>query len=284
MKLKGLRVVWTVHNLESHGRVHPRLELWCQCRFIDAVDGVIHLTDTGRVLAESKYPALVLKKSAIIFHGHYRDAYPNVIGKAVARKKLGLGEDDRVVLFIGMVRPYKNVENLIRTFSAMVSTDLRLVVAGVASINSGLERNIRQLASEDSRVSLHLEHISSDDITVFLNAADLVVLPYLDILNSGSAILALSFGRPVLVPQIGAMTDLQCRFGSHRVHLYQNELSPQILATVLDAVTSPGTEAEAGRQDMPMEYEWDHIAGQTFSFYTNVLSPGKDSLKKGAVL
>ncbi|MES3006311.1 MAG: glycosyltransferase [Pseudomonadota bacterium] len=271
-KAMGIRVVWTVHNLESHEHLHPRLELWCKRHFIAVVDGVIYLTDTGRELAVTKYPVLALKKSAVICHGHYQNAYPNVVGKTAARAKLGLAEDDHVILFLGKVRRYKNVENLMKIFSGMSQGNLRLVVAGSVSNNIALEQNIRGLASLDSRISLHLEHIESEDITAFLNAADLMVLPYLDILNSGAAILGLSFGVPVLVPDIGAMADLQSQFGSHRVHLYQKDLSAHVLEAVLDSIAQRSEVEEVGERDFPIEFDWVHIARQTFSFYTEVVS------------
>jgi len=75
-----------------------------------------------------------------------------------------------------------------------------------------------------------------------MNAADLVVLPYLDILNSGSAIWALSFGRPVLLPNRGAMPELAESVGSDWVRLFDGPLDEHQLADALNWARRPRPE------------------------------------------
>jgi glycosyltransferase involved in cell wall biosynthesis len=111
-------------------------------------------------------------------------------------------------------------------------------------------------------VRLALEHVPDDDIQRYLRAADLVVLPFRDITNSGSALLALSFDRPVLVPALGAMGELQALAGADWVRTYDEDLTPDLLARALDwAVRRP---PGAPRLDA---LEWPEIARQTLSVY-----------------
>ena len=79
-----------------------------------------------------------------------------------------------------------------------------------------------------------LEHVPDVDVQRYLRAADLVVLPFRDITNSASALLALSFDRPVLVPALGAMGELQAIVGTEWVRTYEGELTAEVLAEALE--------------------------------------------------
>jgi glycosyltransferase involved in cell wall biosynthesis len=112
-------------------------------------------------------------------------------------------------------------------------------------------------------VRLTLEHVPEDDVQCHLRAADLVVLPFKEITNSASALLALSFDRPILVPSRGAMGELQALAGGDWVCTYEGELTPQVLANALDwAVQRPSDGSP--RLDA---LEWPSIARQTLSLY-----------------
>lgn len=237
MKRRGTRLVWTVHNLRSHERAHPRLEAWYNRFFTRAVDHYICLSESTRAPLLDEYPALAGTAGSVVPHPHHRGSYPNTVGRAEARAAIGLAGDDRVVLFIGQVRAYKNVPHLVRAFRELPDPALRLVVAGQPN-DDGLRAEIEALAAGDPRIRLHLGFVPDDRMQHFLNAADLVALPYRDILNSGAAILALSFGRPVLVPRRGAMGDLASLVGGDWVRLFDGELDAGDLAAAIDWATA----------------------------------------------
>lgn len=90
-----------------------------------------------------------------------------------------------------------------------------------------------------------------------------MVLPYREILNSGSAILALSFGRPLLVPAQGALCELAQRAGAAWVRTYIGELQPATIREALDwAAVTPRDPAQLFR-----ELSWETIARQTLLAY-----------------
>ena len=107
-------------------------------------------------------------------------------------------------LAFGMVRPYKQVPALVETFRAVAGPDDRLVVAGNPN-RDWLERAVRERAGDDPRVRLDLRFVPDDEVGDYFAAADAVVLPYRDVLTSGSAVLAMSFGRAVVAPRIGCL-------------------------------------------------------------------------------
>src|SRR5207253_2551648 len=125
--------------------------------------------------------------------------------------------------FVGRIEPYKNALALVRAFRATEDPALRLVVAGAADESDAAE--LRAEAAGDSRIRLRLERVADSDLQTYLKAADLVVLPYRRIMHSGSALLALSFGRPVLVPDQGSLAELRAHVGAEWLRLYRGELT-----------------------------------------------------------
>jgi glycosyltransferase involved in cell wall biosynthesis len=169
-----------------------------------------------------------------------------------------------LLLTLGQVRRYKNLPQLIACFRAVAGDDWRLVIAGEPR-EHGIREAVAQAAADDPRILLHLRFIPCEEVQIYFRASDLVVLPYADILNSGGAILALSFDRPVLVPGRGAMADLQDLVGVHWVMTYDDELTPETLrAAVYWALErrSPRAPLEA--------MDWPRIHAMTAQVYREV--------------
>ncbi len=261
--LHGATVVWTAHNARPHESRHPKLEEWFWSAVVRRVDAVIHPSESGQRAVEARFPGLAARPHAVIPLGHYRDTLPDTVSREEARSSFGIPEHARVVTFVGLVRPYKNVPHLVRTARGLPAQagEVVLLIGGAPHTRT-VAHEIREAAGDDPRVHLALEHVPDQDLQRYLRAADLVVLPFTDITNSSSALLALSFDRPVLVPDRGAMGELQALAGKEWVRTYQGELTPAILADALDW---------AGRR--PSEpprleaLQWPEIARKTLSAY-----------------
>ncbi len=196
--------------------------------FLPNVNGMICMTRSGREQVQSEHPATSTRPIFIIPHGHYRGVYPDVVGGEEARKALHIGVGEAVVAFVGQIREYKGVPNLIRCFNAAAVPAARLLIAGKPQ-SEKLARGIEEAVSGNAGIQLYLKFIDAAEMQLYLRAADLIVLPYKDILNSGSALLALSFDRPILVPNRGALGELFEEMGPAWVRLYAGELIPQTL-------------------------------------------------------
>jgi beta-1,4-mannosyltransferase len=110
--------------------------------------------------------------------------------------------------------------------------------------------------------------IPEDEMQLFLNAADLVVLPYRDVLNSGAALLALSFNTPVLTPDAGALPELREQVGPAWVKLYRETLTAEVLDTGLQWAIGTPRPATA-----PLEFaDWSEVAQATIAAYRGVLA------------
>jgi glycosyltransferase involved in cell wall biosynthesis len=261
-RLRGTRVVWTVHNLQSHERPHPRLERLFWRLLLPMLSGFIALTEGGRAAALARFPVLRRRRGFVVPNGDYTGVYPDTVSALEARRALGLPAEAPVIGFLGQLRPYKNVPHLIRTFQRLPATDARLVIAGRPN-SPATRHDVVDAARGDPRITLALEHVPDDRIQVYLRACDLVVLPFADVLNSGSALLALAFGRPVLVPRLGAMGELQQLAGDDWVRTYAGALT----AAELSQALSWASETPRSRCTALDQLAWDLIAARTVDAY-----------------
>jgi hypothetical protein len=118
-------------------------------------------------------------------------------------------------------------------------------------------------------VHVRTDLVPVDDMQLYLNAADLVVLPYGETLNSGAAILALSFDRPVLGPDRGAFAELASEFGPRVVQTFAGDVTSGVLATALRrAIAEP-----PGHLDLDA-LSWDRVAAGTIAAYRAVGAGG----------
>lgn len=263
-RLRGKKIIWTVHNLGSHEGFHPRLERWFWKNFVTRLDGYISLSESGKSAFLERFPAMRNVPGFVIPHGHYRGSYPCEMTREKVRSDFGIAQDAPVLVFLGNIRAYKNVAHLIRTFRQIQNTSARLLVAGNGERE--VVEEIKRLAKEDSRVHLFLGYVPDERVQLFMRAADLVVLPFREILNSGSALLALSFDRPVLVPKRGAMGDLQALVREDWVRTYGGELTSEELSGAIEWALS------TKRSEMaPLEaLGWEAIASSTLEAYRKV--------------
>jgi len=273
-RARGTRILWTVHDLGSHDRLHPRLEAWFWRFFVSRVDAYVCLSDGGPRLARQRFPGLRARPGFTVPHGHYRDAYPNQVSRAEARRALGLPEDARVLLHFGLMRPYKNVPHLIRTFRERPQPEAILLVAG-KPYDAIVEREVRRSADDCPLVRLLLRWVPPAEVQHLFVASDLVVLPYRHILNSGTVFLALSFRRPVLVPDKGAMREQQERFGAEWVRLYPGDLSAGDLAEATAWATDTARTAPPDLAGL----DWESLAEKTYGIYQEMLRAGTSSFR-----
>lgn len=261
LRARRTRIVWMMHNLIPHERDHwinARLFGWLLPRLCTHV---IALTPGGLLDARSLYPPLRAKPAAVVPHGHYRGLIPQPPPRSACRARLGLPADRRTLLFFGGIRPYKNVQRLIESMRALPGCDAQLVVVGEPALGVKAQ-DLIEAAQGDERIRLHLRFASDEETSLFMGAAELVVLPFARIQNSGSVLLALSCNRCVLAPRLGSLPELQRIVGSRWLRLYDPPLTAGVLAHAL-AEPAP---AEHEAPDLSA-FDWDVIARRTLDFY-----------------
>ncbi len=265
----GTRLVWTVHNIGGHeGRRDPA-ELSVHRGLFALADAVICHCDAAVELVVDAYRLTLADRGRlhVIPHGNYIGAYPDVVYRDEARRRLDLAADSRVFLFIGGVRAYKGIEDLVSAFRELEGPDLRLLIAGNPRVRHGVEDltpRLRLAAAADPRIRLMLRHVPDEEIQTVLNAADAVVLPFRSILTSGSAMLAMSFGRAVVAPRLGCLPE---ELGPDGSLLYDPD-DPAGLGTAMrTALSSNLMELGARNREAALALDWDTIAVRTAGLY-----------------
>ena len=263
----GTRVVWTAHNLQSHENLYPWLEKTFWSLFVRELDGVISMSTGG--LAQTRKLRLGAREMpcAIIPHGHYRGTYPDLTERAAARDRFGIPPTTLVFGQFGLIRPYKGLEKLVNSWTAWQERpeDSLLLIAGRPS-DKRLDEFLTLHASRPEGIQYHPGSIDAGDFQYFFRSSDVIVLPYQKILNSGAALLALSFNKPVVLPRTEALAELRDQVGPDWVSLYDGEFDASVLkeaALWLRKRTAPAV--------APLDcYDWDVIAGKTIAFYSSL--------------
>lgn len=197
-------VVRTVHNERHHEGLYPRIErVVNEFVFLVADEVTVKCPAAADAIA-SAYCVPVAAEMTVVPDGNFVEAYENHVSREAAREDLGIDDDAFVVLFFGLIREYKGVPDLIEAFAALDAPDAELWVVGNPH-DDRTEAQIAALARGDPRIETRLAYIADDRIQYYLNAADVLALPYRRILNSGTAHLGLSYGRPVVAPAIGCL-------------------------------------------------------------------------------
>ena len=218
-KLRGTKLIWTVHNLQPHNNYHPKLNRFVVNIWAKILDNYIVMSEVSRKLIREKYPTLKSKRSELIYHGLY-DNYKNEVTKKEARIKLGIDEDRKVLLYFGRIEKYKNIPALVEEINNLDDSYI-LIIAG----NSKEKKLIEQIENKidhNKNIKTYFRFIEDDEVQFFFNAADLVVLPFKNLLNSGSAMLALSFLKPLYCPNIGTLKELKNIIGKNVINTYED--------------------------------------------------------------
>jgi glycosyltransferase involved in cell wall biosynthesis len=205
LQRRGIRLVYTVHNLSQHEGLHPHLNEQAN-QWLFAHADAIHVHD--RASAEAVAQTYNRQKNIFVIpHGNYIDVYPNIIDQDEARAKLGIPPEHFVYLCMGQVRPYKGLDRLIQVFTEIGDDNTTLVIAGNAN-TADYAQHIQERVNGQANIKLFIEYIADDDLQIFFNSADACVLPYRHATTSGAALLAYSFGKPIVAPAIGPFPDL----------------------------------------------------------------------------
>lgn len=237
---RGATVIWTIHNALPHDVQHRTLELELS-RFLAATADVIHVMNSSTAQVVEDDYSLPRAKLVHIPHPSYRGVYETGLSREEARASFGLAEDDFAVLFFGQVRPYKGVDLLIDAFRRTKSTD-RFVFMLAGRTSPEDRAVIDAMLPEGLRCVRHHDFLDDGEVERWFAAADLAVLPYRRILNSGTLHLAATYGAPVALPD---EAHLRKEFGSEQWVSWFRPGDADDLAAVLERRPSSANGAAA---------------------------------------
>ena len=280
-KVIGKQVVFTAHNINAAERdgvdsFVNRLSLRLQYRLVDHI--FVHTEKMKDQLVETF--GVRDKKITIIPFGTYDMVPQSALTSAEAKQRLGLSASDRAILFFGRIAPYKGIDLLVEAFERIALQDksYSLIVAG-EPMKEAVQQwaDLQQIIEQSpvrQQVRQYTRFIGDNEIELYFKAADVLVLPYTQIFQSGVLFMAYSFGLPVIASDVGSfgqdiiggVTGFVCKRGD-----------PVDLSKVIEMYFSSELyrmldERRAGIQKFIHErHSWDIVAAKTSDVYAGLM-------------
>ncbi len=267
LKLRGVRLVWTVHNIAPHELYHPDVAARLYQQLFRLVDAAIVHSEGAAESVRQRYA--VRRSLHVIPHGHYIDVYGPPAERRAARLELSLPAHAFIFAAVGALRPYKGLDRLIRAFRRLPHPDVRLLIAGAAKSSDYVAFLRREMAG-DARILLREGFIPDTAMADYAAAADVIVLPYTRLLTSGALLWAFSYRRPVIAPAHPAIADLVREGETGWGFNPGDEVSlERALVRALEEAPALAQMGDAAFA-LARQRDWDSIARRTVALYLAV--------------
>jgi D-inositol-3-phosphate glycosyltransferase len=282
-KMLGKKIILTVHNVNARKRDSNdsslnRLSLRLQYNFCHHI--FVH-TERMRTELVSDFRIPESKVSVIPFG--INNTVPNtVLSAEEAKQQTGVSSGDKALLFFGNIAPYKGLEYLISAFSALLSKDrsYRLIIVGRPKESENYWKQIQQAIARSGirdRIIQRIEYIPDELTELYFKAADVLILPYAHVFQSGVLFLGYSFGLPAIASDVGNLKEeiIEGETGfifrprdssdlASKIHNYFNSELFRNLESRRPEIKKYANE----------RYSWNKVAEITTAAYSNLLAHG----------
>ncbi|MHB1002045.1 MAG: glycosyltransferase family 4 protein [Armatimonadota bacterium] len=272
VKVLRIKQIYTMHNILPHdtGRKYEKLF----AEVYKLVDGIICHTDGSKqqLIDEFGIPASKIK---VIPFGPMLHESTSVCSIKDAKIKLEIPEDSITVLAFGLIKPYKGIDFLLKSWSAVVKANPNalLVIAGSGD-SAYLDYLNGIIDAEGIRNSVvtHFKYLTDDELNIYHQAADILVYPYENITQSAAILTGMSFGKPIVATNITGFSEIIDNGKSGL--LFQPGDTINLSHALNNLLQSPTERERLGRNvldDVNSRFSWDNAALSTLDFYRNVL-------------
>ncbi len=271
LRIFGIKIIWTVHNIVNHEKKFSSLELFFTKFASRLFNIIITHSQFAKKEAKKAYNITNNSKIQVIPHGNYINNYKNTIGRIEARNKLKIAKKELLLMYFGVIRPYKGVFELIEAFKRLNILRKKLLIVG-KPYNNEIAKNILERCNKNENIQIIFEFIPDDEIQIYMNGADVIVLPYRNILTSGAIILAISFGKPMIAPAIGCIPEALDNEGSF---LYDPLNKEGLLKAMKQALNADLEKMGKHNFGLAKQLQWNKIAKRTYEAYCEYLKKKK---------
>lgn len=259
--LLRIKLAWTIHNILPHDRSNIKFKYFVLSSFGRIVNFI-------RVLSPESVENFVSKfkvdKNKVHFTGlgDYTEYYPNTVSGPESRKVLGIPREAKVLLTLGSVKRYKGIAEYLMKMKEITDPDIYILAVGKC-LDGKLNEEI--VSIKDKRIHYLNKFINKEDLQYYYNAADLVILPFLEIENSGSVVMAMGFKKPIVALHSNVLND---RLKYQTALLFNKESFSE---TIIKAINTPASllqEYGENNYKQLKEYSWSDF-GPLFIQYRN---------------
>ena len=280
-KLLGKRVVLTAHNVnagkrDSNDSWLNRLSLKIQYTLSDHI--FVH-TNGMKIELISEFRIPESKVSVVPFG--INNTVPNTgLSSAEAKRQVGVDGNDKTMLFFGNIAPYKGLEYLVSAFTGVLKNDrgYRLIIVGKPKGSTDYWEQIERAIARSSihnRVIEIIEYVPDETTELYFKAADVLILPYAHVFQSGVLFLGYSFGLPAIAADVGNLKEEIIEGETGFVFKPRDSAD---LATKIEKYFKSELfrNLEARRPQIKEyaneRYSWSKVAAITTAVYSNLLS------------
>lgn len=278
-RLLGKKIVLTVHNVNAGKRDGKdtwlnRLTLRAQYRQADHI--FVH-TENMKSELSGEF-GIDGRRVTVIPFGVNNDAPNTCLTPAEAKQHLGIRPSEKVILFFGNITPYKGLEYLVDSFQQIsgLGGEYRLIIAGRATRYQEYWAEILERIEEDvkqGRVLLRANFIPDEETEHYFKAADVLVLPYRHIYQSGVLFLGYGFGLPALAADVGSLKDdiMEGKTG----FLFRPEDPADLAKTIVryfesELFANLSTHRQDIRDYVARQHSWDIAGRATIGVYSSL--------------
>jgi D-inositol-3-phosphate glycosyltransferase len=279
-KALGKKITLTAHNINQARRDAKdsylnRLTLKIQYHMSDHI--FVH---TQRMKSELVGDFRVAEGRVTVIRHPLNDAFPDTdLTVADARRRLGIRDEDKAILSFGRIKPYKGIEYLLAAFRQLTANGqrYRLIVAGeVQKGNETYLRTLEQSVAEEierGMIIFKTQFIPDEEIEAYFKAADVLVLPYVDIFQSGVLFLGYSFGLPVIATDVGSFRE---EIVEGETGYVCRAADPTDLAATIETYFASDLYSDPHRQQKirrhaEIHHSWEAVADLTRNVYAGLL-------------
>jgi len=258
------RVCFLCHNVFPHERTLPE-RLLCGFAFRHVSRFIVHSEEDKQKLLGLKPGAQALRNCHPVYS---QFSQTQAVDKLAARERLGLPRDRNVVLFFGLIRPYKGLNHLIAAMPEVLrEVDCGLLVAGEFYDDKAKYTSLVEQLDLGLRVRIEDKYIPNEDVHLYFEAADVVVLPYVEASQSGIVPIAYAFNTPVISTRVGGLPEAvmegktgflvdagnSAQLAEAIVRYYKGDYEPQFRAGIAQHIDQFGSDEEIRHIELFMQ-------------------------------
>jgi len=278
-KILGKKLIFTAHNInegvrDENDTLLNRVTLRFMYKIVDHI--IVHTNKMKFQLIEDFN--IIENKVVVIPHGILNIAAKTELTGIQARNKLHLKGGEKVILFFGIITPYKGLEYLLLALVNLKEkyNDLRLIIAGKIECQEYWEKIQKIIDKHNLKdyIIKKIEFIPDEEIEVYCKSADALILPYKNIFQTGVLFLSYYFGLPVIASDVGSLRE---DINEGKTGFICKPENPEDLADKIIQYYNSDlyNNLEENRNKIIKytngRYSWKKIGKKTFTVYNNLL-------------